>query len=154
MSNKKTLVTAEVAPVTEPDTALLRSTSCARSRSSMRSEQPLVPLQLTPSIELCFRTEIVAAPNSQSHASRSRSAKKKREAHTWKKLFRYGDRKSDSRSSSLFSWSRPGSFARERIVQTRTVVQEVEVVSPRESRWTFRVGSPGMKRRLSSVEQV
>lgn len=39
--------------------------------------------------------------------------------------------------SSMFSWSSRTSYGHERIVQTREVTQEVEVVPPKESRWVL-----------------
>ena len=128
-----------------------RSTSDRRSSSrsptrSMQSEQPLVPLQLTPSAELGFTTEIVAQPDPSAKAGDRTS--KKYDNKDWKKYLRRSknEKENDIALSSMFSWKSRNSLARERIVQTKEITQKVEVVQPKESRWSFRRQSEGSKR--------
>ncbi|KAJ4286695.1 hypothetical protein N0V90_012947 [Kalmusia sp. IMI 367209] len=139
------------ATTTKPEEVHPRSRSHSHARSgshsparSMRSEQPLVPLQLTPSTELCFTTEIIAEADARSHDAKRSS--RKYDNHDWKKYLRRSKGEDDMNVSSMFSWKSRTSFARERIVQTKEVTQKVEVVQPKESRWTFRRQSEGSKR--------
>jgi hypothetical protein len=109
----------------------------------MHSERPLVPLQLTPSAELGFSTEIVAEADSSANR-----ASRKYDNKDWKKYIRRSKNEDDMALSSMFSWKSKTSLARERIVQTKEVSQKVELVhQPKESRWNFRRQSEGSKRK-------
>jgi hypothetical protein len=111
----------------------------------MHSERPLVPLQLTPSVELGFTTEIVAAPDSS--AKDANRTSRKYDNKDWKKYIRRCKDEDDMAPSSMFSWKSKTSEARERIVQTKEVTQKVELVhQPKESRWNFRRQSECSKR--------
>lgn len=121
-----------------------RRSSAHSATRSMHSEHPLVPLQLTPSAEQYFTTEIVAQPESTT-ASADRTSKKY-DTKDWKKYLRRSKNEDDMALSSMFSWKSRNSYTRERIVQTKEVTQKVEVVQPKESRWTFRRQSEGSKR--------
>ncbi|KAF2438836.1 hypothetical protein P171DRAFT_477166 [Karstenula rhodostoma CBS 690.94] len=129
---------------------LKRSDSDRRSSShslprSMQSERPLVPLQLTPSTELGFTTEIIAEPDPA--AKDAGRTSKRYDSMDWKKYIRRSRNEDDMALSSMFSWKSRTSMARERIVQTKEVTQKVELVhQPKESRWNFRRQSERSKR--------
>ncbi|KAK7182293.1 hypothetical protein DPSP01_007004 [Paraphaeosphaeria sporulosa] len=152
------------ATTSRPDEAHTRSRSPTRKRSdsdrrssshsptrSMQSERPLVPLQLTPSAELYFKTEIVAQPDPA--AKDAGRTSKKYDNKDWKKYIRRSRNEDDMALSSMFSWK---SRTSTRIVQTKEVTQEVELVhQPKESRWNFRRQSEVSKRNSASgVGQV
>lgn len=136
------------ATTTKPEPAHTRSRTPSPSRSighrrsashspgrSTYSERPLVQLQLTPSAEQCFRTEIVAQGDSKQEAKRN---SKRYDSNDWKKyISRRSKAEEDINLASMFSWKSRNSFAQERIVQTKEVTQKVEVVQPKESRWAF-----------------
>lgn len=136
------------ATVTKPEEAHTRSRTPSPNRSmghrrsasqspgrSTYSERPLVQLQLTPSAEQYFRTEIVAQADSKQENTR---CFKKHDGNDWKKyLSRRSKAEEDINLSTMFSWKSRNSIAQERIVQTKEVTQRVEVVQPKESRWTF-----------------
>ncbi|KAL1613220.1 hypothetical protein SLS60_001452 [Paraconiothyrium brasiliense] len=157
-SLKDTLDSSEASKsTTKPEEVHTRSRSPSRKRShsdrrssshsparTMHSERPLVPLQLTPSAELMFTTEIVAQPDASSKDAHRTS--KKYDNKDWKKYLRRSKTEDDMALSSIFSWKSRTSMARERIVQTKEVTQKVEVVQPKESRWTFRRPSEVAKR--------
>lgn len=112
----------------------------------MHSERPLVPLQLTPSADQCFTTEIVAQPEPSHHASRT---SKKYDNNDWKKYLRRSRNDDDMALSSMFSWK---SKASTRILQTKEVTQKIELVQqPKESRWNFRRQSECSKRNSANV---
>ncbi|KAF1970897.1 hypothetical protein BU23DRAFT_600631 [Bimuria novae-zelandiae CBS 107.79] len=123
-----------------------RSESLARST---QSERPLVPLQLTPSAELYFTTEIVAQPELKPTEAAESSTRY--DANDWRKYLGKRKNKDDMNLSRMFSWNSRGSFARERIVQTKEVTQKVEVVQPKESRWALRKHSESSKRNSKSM---
>ena len=101
----------------------------------MHSQRPLVPLQLTPSAEQYFTTEIVAQADAVQEPLRN---SKKYDGNDWKKyLGKRSKNEDDMNVASMFSWKSRSSFTNERIVQTKEVTQKVEVVQPKESRWAF-----------------
>jgi hypothetical protein len=62
---------------------------------------------------------------------------KKYEVNDWKKyMTRSGKNDLSSNASNVFSWNSRVSYG-ERILQTREVTQEVEVVQAKEARWPF-----------------
>jgi sarcosine oxidase delta subunit len=87
-----------------------------------------LPLKLTPSLERNFRTQIT----SQVEYERPEESEKSG-AGDWR---RYISRAKDEEAMHSSSWSSRTGFGG-RIVQTREITQEVEVVTPHESRWTI-----------------
>ncbi|KAF2731044.1 hypothetical protein EJ04DRAFT_21868 [Polyplosphaeria fusca] len=111
------------------------------SRTSNRSREPLVdvPLKLTPSVEQHYSAHVTSTVDARgAHEQRKHVRNsKKYELNDWKKyMTKSGKSDLSSNTSSMFSWNSRTSYG-ERIVQTREVRQEVEVVEPRESRWTL-----------------
>lgn len=112
----------------------------------MHSQRPLVPLQLTPSAEQYFTTEIVAQADADRESVRT---SKRYDGNDWRKyLGKRSKHEDDMNVASMFSWKSRSSFATERIVQTKEVTQKVEVVQPKESRWAF--GRPAENSKRSS----
>lgn len=149
-SSEATTSHADEAYIRKRSPTRKRSNSDRRSSShspprSMHSERPLVPLQLTPSAELGFTTEIVAEPDYVAKGA-SRTSKKY-DNKDWKKYIKRSKNEDDMALSSMFSWTSRTSMAHERIVQTKEVTQKVELVhQPKESRWNIRRQSGGSKR--------
>lgn len=121
---------------TAPNDRPSRERSTSPSRRSSRSREPLVdvPLKLTPSVEQNFSTQIVSQAQQQSHEDRKQANAKKYKEDDWRKYLRRNRNEEDMNLNSMFSWTSRTSYG-ERIVQTREVTQEVEVVPPKESRW-------------------
>lgn len=109
-----------------------RSKSRSPSRSNRSGEEPLVdmPLKLTPSGEQNFRTHITSQEEQRHSQSR------KYHLDDWRKYLHRSKHDEEMNLASMFSWNST-SHGHERIVQTREVTQEVEVVPPRESRWSY-----------------
>jgi hypothetical protein len=102
------------------------------TRSNRSGEEPLVdmPLKLTPSGEQNFTTQIT------SHEEQRHSQSKKNHTDDWRKYLHRTKPEEEMNLSSMFSWNSRTSHGHERIVQTTEVTQEVEVVAPKESRWS------------------
>ncbi|KAF2867083.1 hypothetical protein BDV95DRAFT_610967 [Massariosphaeria phaeospora] len=113
-----------------------RSHAPSMSRSN-KSHEPLVgpPLKLTPSVEQNFHTYISSQTPQDSQEERKNNTKTKK-IDDWKKYLGRQKKGEETNLSSLFSWN---SRTSQRIVQTREVIQEVEVVPPRESRWVLSI---------------
>jgi hypothetical protein len=122
-----------------PSEAHTRSRSPSRTSERSREHLVDVPLQLTPSVEQNYTAHITSTADVQVMYDHRRQLKnvKKYEVNDWKKyMTRSGKNDLSSNASSMFSWNSRASYG-ERILQTREVTQEVEVVQPKESRWAI-----------------